>query len=90
MRLLITYHRFPTRGEVDAANSLKLEQIDEKPITFKAFDVPGWDKHGTRISEDRMKKILGYLVAQKELTLKVSPVMSSFVQRKDLTMDMNQ
>ena len=64
---------------MDASNSFKLEQIDEPAKIFKAFDVPGWDKHGNRVSEERMKKILGYLVVQKELTLKVSPGMFKFL-----------
>ena len=63
--------RFPTRAEVDRANTAQLNKIKEAVVTYHAVDTPGWDDNGNRISADWADKLLANVVAPKQLVLKV-------------------
>lgn len=68
--------RFPTRREVDAANTSRLNRIKEEPRQYVATDVPGYDPEGKPISFQQMERLLERLVAPKCIILKVSVLIS--------------
>ncbi|THH28278.1 hypothetical protein EUX98_g5905 [Antrodiella citrinella] len=62
---------FPTRREVDAANSSRLNKIRESARQYNATDAPGYDAEGRPIPFPQMERLLERLVAPKSITLKV-------------------
>ena len=64
-------HSFPTRNEVEVANSIRLRSLKSEMFTFKALDTPGGDANGYRISPEAMNRLLDRLVASKSISLKV-------------------
>ncbi|TFY83127.1 hypothetical protein EWM64_g883 [Hericium alpestre] len=62
---------FPTRAEVDHANMTRLNRINERAHNYMSQDYPGTDSNDQRIGREKMEKLLGHLIAQKEITLKV-------------------
>ncbi|KAI0733984.1 hypothetical protein C8Q72DRAFT_771378, partial [Fomitopsis betulina] len=63
---------FPTRREVDNANSARLAQLSGSSQRYLAIDRPGVDAKGNQIPLVKARELLDRLVAPKELTLKVS------------------
>lgn len=64
--------RFPTRKEVDTANTNRLNRIKEElSYTYIAVDQPGFDDDRKPIPMEKAKKLLDNLVAPKEIVLKV-------------------
>lgn len=61
---------YPTRNEVEVANSTQLEQIAENKVYFYAGDCPGHDEKGNRVSLRKMARLLNRLVALPTVVLK--------------------
>ncbi|KAI0793365.1 PIF1-like helicase-domain-containing protein [Abortiporus biennis] len=61
---------FPTRNEVDQANYSRLASLPHPEIHYKSVDVAGWTERGQPIGKQAMDRLLGRLVAQKEIWLK--------------------
>ncbi|ESK98247.1 dna repair and recombination protein pif1 [Moniliophthora roreri MCA 2997] len=51
---------FPTRNEVDRANTARLNQIKETPIVYKAYDMPGKDSNDVNISYAQAMRLLDH------------------------------
>ena len=68
--------RFPTRNEVDTANRTKLSRLTGATRTYVATDIPGFDDNWNRTTIARMERLVDNMVAQKQVTLKVSPYLS--------------
>ena len=49
----------------------RLNRIQEDAHQYNAVDIPGWDEKGDRVDHQTMEKLLGYLVVQKTVILKV-------------------
>lgn len=64
-------HRYPTRSEVEEANTTRLAQIAENATEFEAIDRPGFDKKGKRVPLRKMAQLLNRLVALQTVALKV-------------------
>lgn len=64
-------HRYPTRSEVEEANTTRLAQIAENATEFEAIDRPGFDKKGKRVLLRKMAQLLNRLVALQIVALKV-------------------
>ena len=79
---LLLAHRFPTRAEVERANSARLKGITSVTYTYTAEDRPGFDSSGRRVSPDIMKRLLERLVAPPTVTLKVSTKVSDGTRRE--------
>lgn len=76
----ISPRRFPTRREVDGANSRRLAQLTTEPQTYSAIDTPGWDEQKEEyIPLDVMEKLVERLVAPKSVTLKVGDTLYTLV-----------
>jgi hypothetical protein len=71
MKVLIVTERYPTRREVDWANTRRLHAIQAEPKTYLAHDTPGVSDDGQRVTQDGAARLLERLIAPKELTLKV-------------------
>jgi ATP-dependent DNA helicase PIF1 len=63
--------RYPTRNEVNSANSSQLRQLPGEGRTYEAQDLPGVDHKGQTISRVVMSSELDRLVAPRFLELKV-------------------
>ncbi|KAL4244571.1 ATP-dependent DNA helicase PIF1 [Abortiporus biennis] len=61
---------FPTRKEVDNANSERLSKLPPPVHTYQSQDVPGHDERGNRIKIQTMRTLLSRLVAPEKLVLK--------------------
>ncbi|KAI0793363.1 PIF1-like helicase-domain-containing protein, partial [Abortiporus biennis] len=61
---------FPTRKEVDNANSERLSKLPPPVHTYQSQDVPGHDERGNRINIQTMRTLLSRLVAPEKLVLK--------------------
>ena len=64
-------HSFPTRREVDNANSARLAQLPGPSQRYLAIDRPGTNDKGSFIPLTKARELLDRLVAPKDLTLKV-------------------
>jgi hypothetical protein len=63
--------RFPTKREVEVANGRRLDQLPGQKCPYGATDTPGYDSKGHPVSVEQMDRLLGHLVAQKSIFLKV-------------------
>ena len=63
--------RFPTRDEVESANSSRLAQLEGEPKRYSAHDVPGRDRFGNPVPPDRVERALKDQIVPKVLPLKV-------------------
>ena len=62
---------YPTRREVDSANSRRLQALEGDPMYYWALDAPGRDENGHEFHPERVGRALKDLIAPKELPLKV-------------------
>lgn len=65
------YISYPTRREVERANTTRLNRIQKDAHTYAAQDRPGYDQNDKPISAKRMESLLERLVAPKSIVLKV-------------------
>ncbi|TBU34899.1 P-loop containing nucleoside triphosphate hydrolase protein [Dichomitus squalens] len=61
---------YPTRAEVDSANSSRLSQIAGIPKDYEAIDFPGFDDKWRPLPHERVERALKDLIAPKKLSLK--------------------
>ena len=71
--------RFPTRNQVENANTSKLERIQSQAYKYPAIDTPGYDDQGARVPREKMERLLKDLVAPQDLTLKAGLLMESIL-----------
>ncbi|PIL30943.1 hypothetical protein GSI_07112 [Ganoderma sinense ZZ0214-1] len=62
---------YPTRNEVDSANTARLAKLAGQPKDYPAKDSPGRDEHGNPFPFERVERALRDMVAPKKLPLKV-------------------
>ncbi|TBU47339.1 PIF1-like helicase-domain-containing protein [Dichomitus squalens] len=62
---------YPTRNEVDSANTARLNKLDGNTKDYHAKDAPGRDEDGNPFPFDRVERALRDVVAPKKLPLKV-------------------
>ncbi|RDB29689.1 ATP-dependent DNA helicase PIF1 [Hypsizygus marmoreus] len=62
---------YPTRYEVENANSARLMQLNTESHTYVASEYPGIDSNGHRIDLYKMGRLLERLVVPKSIQLKV-------------------
>ncbi|GLB36504.1 putative dna repair and recombination [Lyophyllum shimeji] len=68
---------FSTRQEVDNANASRLRQLNTESHTYVASDYAGVDSNGHPITPMQMSRLLERLVVQKQIHLKVRPILIS-------------
>ncbi|TBU64714.1 hypothetical protein BD310DRAFT_943719 [Dichomitus squalens] len=61
---------YPTRNEVDSANTARLNKLDGNTKDYHAKDAPGRDEDGNPFPFDRVERALRDVVAPKKLPLK--------------------
>ena len=66
--------RYPTRNEVDSANSTRLSKLPGAPRDYVAVDSPGRDWNGKLFSRERVEHALKVQIVPKLLPLKVGAV----------------
>lgn len=66
-----TSYRFPTKREVEAANTSRLEALEGSPRRFVSEDGPGFSSDGQPLPKEIVDKVLEQMVAPKTLVLKV-------------------
>ncbi|KAL4069350.1 hypothetical protein J3A83DRAFT_3528256 [Scleroderma citrinum] len=57
--------RYPTRAEVERANTWKLDALDGAGSRYDATDTPGIDSYGERVTIMQMERLLDRLVAPR-------------------------
>ncbi|KAI0336180.1 hypothetical protein GY45DRAFT_1238914 [Cubamyces sp. BRFM 1775] len=62
---------YPTRQEVDSANSHRLKQLPENSRLYHALDLPGRDEEGHKYPPLRIERALRDVIVPKVLALKV-------------------
>ncbi|KAI0666295.1 hypothetical protein C8Q78DRAFT_984565, partial [Trametes maxima] len=62
---------YPTRAEVESANSSRLNKLPDNPILFRARDLPGRDEKGDPLPPQRVERALKDVIAPEKLNLKV-------------------
>ena len=62
---------YPTRLEVDSANSRRLQALEGEPRNYRSLDAPGRDENGHELYPERVDRALKDLIAPKVLPLKV-------------------
>ncbi|KAI1797549.1 PIF1-like helicase-domain-containing protein [Ganoderma leucocontextum] len=62
---------YPTRMEVDSANTARLNKLEGQPKNYHSIDSPGRDEHGNPFPVERVERALRDMVAPKILPLKV-------------------
>ncbi|KAL4068373.1 ATP-dependent DNA helicase PIF1 [Scleroderma yunnanense] len=62
---------YPTRAEVERANTWKLDALDGAGSRYDATDTPGIDSYGERVTIMQMERLLDRLVAPRSVLLKV-------------------
>lgn len=68
---MLSPHRYPTRQEVDSANSQRLKQLPDASRLYHALDLPGRDEEGHRYPPLRIERALRDVIVPKVLALKV-------------------
>ncbi|KAI0724206.1 hypothetical protein C8T65DRAFT_563301, partial [Cerioporus squamosus] len=62
---------YPTRDEVENANSRRLKALPGEPTNYPALDAPGRDDNGRKYPPERVERALKDVIAPKILPLKV-------------------
>ncbi|KAI0651482.1 hypothetical protein C8Q79DRAFT_38298 [Trametes meyenii] len=62
---------YPTRAEVESANSSRLNKLPGNPILFRARDLPGRDAKGECLPPQRVERALKDVIAPEKLNLKI-------------------
>ena len=68
---MLTTRRYPTRQEVDSANSQRLKQLPDASRLYHALDLPGRDEAGHQYPPQRIERALRDVIVPKILALKV-------------------
>ncbi|KAI0762728.1 PIF1-like helicase-domain-containing protein [Fomes fomentarius] len=61
---------YPTRSEVESANSTRLERLPGRDRNYKALDAPGRDERGREYPPERVERALKDMIVPKQLPLK--------------------
>ncbi|KAI8995451.1 hypothetical protein BD414DRAFT_409642, partial [Trametes punicea] len=61
---------YPTRNEVESANSSRLRRLPGYPKIYESLDLPGRDEEGQPYPPERVERALKDLVVPKKLPLK--------------------
>ncbi|KAG7099567.1 hypothetical protein E1B28_001399 [Marasmius oreades] len=62
---------FPTRQEVDRANSTRLNKLQSEEVIYQAQDIPGTDADGNQVPWATASSLLNRLIVPKILSVKV-------------------
>lgn len=66
----LLHNRYPTRNEVESANSTRLERLPGPNRNYKALDAPGRDERGREYPPERVERALKDMIVPKQLPLK--------------------
>ena len=69
--LTCTPSRYPTRNEVESANSSRLARLSGNPKMYHAKDTAGRNERGRTLSPERVERALKDVIAPKDLPLKI-------------------
>ena len=63
--------RYPTRAQVESANSRRLAMLPGNPKNYTGLDAPGRDEDGNPFPRERVERAAKDLIVPKVLPLKV-------------------